>query len=165
VTSVVFFVIPAVVLGFRLSFATEAVVLSEPHMAGAFRRSFRFTEGRFERWLEMIALSAFIGLVGIFIAVAASLAAGFRTSGTLVAVTQLTIAAVTPVIQYAWTFFYLRLVEIEPGAPGTEVGPAYAAQAPEAATSTETTLSHPPVLALVEGARDDAPPHDDGREG
>jgi hypothetical protein len=39
------------------------------------------------------------------------------------------VIAATPIIQYAWTFFYLRLVEIDQ--PMIEVGPLYAkAEAP-----------------------------------
>jgi hypothetical protein len=146
-----FFVIPAVFLGFRLSFATEAVVLSEPHLAGAFRRSFRFTEGRFERWLEMIALSVMLGFGVVFLAVATGLLVGSRNNSTLVAASQLSVAAITPIIQYAWTFFYLRLVEIDGAAPGVEVGPAYAALAPTGAPPAAEALaaSSPPVLTLV----------------
>ena len=152
-----FFVFPSVILGFRLSFATEAVVLSESHLSGAFGRSFRFTQGRFERWLEMIGVSVFLGLSGIFVAVAACVALGFRGVPTLLAVTQLTIAALTPIIQYAWTFFYLRLVEIDARPPGVEVGPAYAAQ-PEPAIPLIESLepANPPVLALVEPAPPEA---------
>ena len=49
---------------------------------------------------------------------------------------------VTSVIQYAWTFFYLRLLEIE--APGIEVGPLFA-----------TAPAESPRLTLVESARSD----------
>src|SRR5439155_26141814 len=61
-----FFVVPALFLGFRLSFATEAVVLSEAHMAGAFQRSVKLTEGRFERWLGMVAVSVVLVFGRIF---------------------------------------------------------------------------------------------------
>jgi len=33
---------------------------------------------------------------------------------TAVVILWLAIVAVMPIIQYAWTFFYLRLVEVEP---------------------------------------------------
>src|SRR5437867_3796061 len=56
------FVVPFVYFGFRLAFATEAVVLHEPDTAAAFRRSFRITSGRLERWLEMVAMSVLLVL-------------------------------------------------------------------------------------------------------
>jgi hypothetical protein len=123
-----FLVLPAVFLGFRLSCATEAVVLDEPHLAGAFSRSFRVTLGRFERWFEMVALSALITLGLIFVMTVLGLV--FRAPGNAFwfAATQVVMVLVTAVIQYAWTFFYLRLIETE--IPGVEVGPLYAAGAP-----------------------------------
>jgi hypothetical protein len=146
-----FLVVPAIFLGFRLSFATEAVVLSEPHMAGAFQRSFRFTQGRFERWLEMIVVSVFLGFAAIAVALLGALVLGSRGLPVLV---PLMIAGVTPIIQYAWTFFYLRLVEIEEAAPGVEVGPAYAAEMPAALPEIGSpTPSHPPALTLVQTSR------------
>lgn len=126
-----FLVVPAVFLGFRLSFATEAVVLNEPHLAGAFSRSFRLTPGRFERWLEMIVISVLLVLGPAFALAAISLLIPGLDLNTLATIPWISIALVTPVVQYAWTFFYLRLVEVD--SPGVEVGPAYAA----AATSAE----------------------------
>src|SRR5262249_19871979 len=67
IVSAVFLLVPALLLSFRLSCATEAVVLDEPKMMGAFLRSFRLTEGRFERWLEMVTVSTLIGLGVIFV--------------------------------------------------------------------------------------------------
>ena len=139
-----FFVVPAAYLGFRLSIATEAVVLSEPHTAGAFRRSFHFTAGRFERWLEMVVLSVIIALGAMFLAVTLGFMVGVRALNGLVATAQFLIAAVTPIIQYAWTFFYLRLLEIETGQPGVEVGPAYASNGGVAPLSP---MSPPTVTA------------------
>ena len=52
--------VPFLYLGFKLSLATEAVVLRGVNPVGAFTRSFRLTETRFERWLEMIAMSVFL---------------------------------------------------------------------------------------------------------
>lgn len=118
-------VIPGVFLGFRLSFATEAVVLDEQNTANAFLKSFKLTEGRFERWLEMIAVSVVLVIGCAFLV--AVLAFSFPTVGINAwwAVFQLVSAALMPVIQYAWTFFYLRLVEVEHGIP-YEAPPAYA---------------------------------------
>ena len=120
------FVVPAVFLGYRLSFATEAVVLNEPNTSEAFRRSFRLSEGRFERWVEMIVVSGALGLAAVFAGAALCVMAGRTNLNTVLWVAQLLTAAVTPIIQYAWTFFYLRLVEGDVESPGVEVEPAYA---------------------------------------
>jgi hypothetical protein len=132
-----FLVLPGVFLGFRLSCATEAVVLDEPHLAGAFQRSSRLTAGRFERWFEMATLSGFIALSVIFVMTVVALVFPGPGFAVWFAVMQVIMVLVTTVIQYAWTFFYLRLVEIE--APGVEVGPLYAGGSGE-----------PPRLKLVE---------------
>ena len=136
-----FFVLPALFLGFRLSFATEAVVLDEPHMAGAFQRSFKLTEGRFERWLEMIAVSVALVVGALFVGAMLSIVFPKPGINAWVAVTQLLIAAMMPIVQYAWTFFYLRLVEVEHSMPGIEVGPTYAT----ATTGTASWTSGPPA--------------------
>ena len=120
------FVVPAVFLGYRLSFATEAVVLNEPNTSEAFRRSFRLSEGRFERWVEMIVVSGALGLAAVFAGAALCVVAGRTNLNTVLWVAQLLTAAITPIIQYAWTFFYLRLVEGDVESPGVEVEPAYA---------------------------------------
>jgi len=131
-----FFVVPALFLGFRLSFATEAVVLDEPHIAGAFQRSFKLTEGRFERWLEMIAVSVALVVVALFIGAALSIVFPRPGINAWIAVTQLLVAAMMPIVQYAWTFFYLRLIEVGHSMPGIEVGPAYASATMGAASWT-----------------------------
>jgi hypothetical protein len=124
----VFFVLPGVFLGFRLSFATEAVVLNEPNTSAAFRRSFHLTERRFERWFEMIVVSVLLVLGVIFASVILTLPS--RMSMNVTETTARVLAtAIMPVIQYAWTFFYLRLVEVDVPRP-VEVGPLYAG-APE----------------------------------
>ena len=142
-----FFVLPALFLGFRLSFATEAVVLDERHMAGAFQRSFKLTEGRFERWLEMIAVSVALVVAALFVGAALSLAFPRLGVNAWVAVTQLLIAAMMPIVQYAWTFFYLRLIEVEHAMPGIEVGPAYASAT--LGTASWTAPSEPRGVAEV----------------
>src|SRR5262249_4459425 len=110
VVAAFFLVIPGAYLGYRLSCATEAVVLDEPHLAAAFRRSFRLTEARFERWFEMVTLSAFIALTVIFVLTV--IAVIFKSAGVTFwfAASQVVMVLVTAVIQYAWTFFYLRLI-------------------------------------------------------
>jgi hypothetical protein len=109
-----FFILPGVFLSYRLAFSTEAVVLDEPHLAAAFRKSFRLSRRRFERWLEMVAVSVALALSVLFVTALLYLAFGptdawwqWVLAGSLLA------AAIWPVIQYAWTFFYLRLVETQ----------------------------------------------------
>jgi hypothetical protein len=109
------FVLPGVFLAYRLAFSTEAVVLDQPHLSSAFRKSFRLSRRRFERWLEMVAVSVTLALSAMFVAATLYLVFGptdawwvWVLAGSLLA------AAIWPVIQYAWTFFYLRLVETEP---------------------------------------------------
>jgi len=127
-----FLILPALFLAFRLSLATEAVVLDEPDTAGGFQRSFRLTQGRFERWLEMVVTSVVMVVAIMFLVGALSLFVPGVSLNTWVAAARLVITAITPVIHYAWTFFYLRLVEGEIGSPGVEVGPAYAEGGPTA---------------------------------
>ena len=105
--------LPALFLGFRLAVATEAVVLDDHDLAGAFQHSFRLMRGRFERWLEMIAASAVVVLVLALVVAALTLAVPPLAEGGS-SVFWLLVVAFTPPIQYAWTFFYLRLIEVEP---------------------------------------------------
>ena len=119
--------LPSALLAFRLAVATEAVVLDDHDLAGAFQHSFRIMTGRFERWLEMMVVSGLL-IVGLSLIVAASTLA--VPISTAVVILWLAIVAVMPIIQYAWTFFYLRLVEVEP-----HVVPAPAAPSPAATPS------------------------------
>ena len=108
-----FLVLPGVWVGFRLSLATEAVVLREHTSFAAFGRSFELTEGRLERWLEMIAMSVVLALSVLF-ALAALFFAFPQTSwSTWVTVGLFLLPLVMTVIQYAWTFFFLRLDELD----------------------------------------------------
>jgi hypothetical protein len=126
-----FFVLPGIFLGFRLSFATEAVVLDDRNTESAFRHSFHLTPGRFERWLEMAFVSVML-VLGLFLFT--TLMWVFVQDVPFADWTRFAYFFVTigllPVIQYAWTFFYLRLVEVEaPEAPFTPPGPMYAGPA------------------------------------
>jgi hypothetical protein len=143
------FVLPFIYLGFRLSFATEAVVLHEPHTEAAFRRSFRITPGRFERWLEMIAVSVLLVLAVVFVPTVLSVLFRGLAFPVWLAIMRLLVTAITPIIQYAWTFFYLRLVEIDAPMPVIEPGPLYAAAAVGGRI--------PPAPAPMIGPRLDAP--------
>lgn len=109
-----FLVLPGVYLGFKLSLATEIVVLRRVSTSEAFARSFRLTEGRFERWLELLALSVVVVLTACFIPVVLFFAFPAMAWTQALALGLFLVAAVMPLIQYAWTFFYLRLEEVEP---------------------------------------------------
>ncbi|HUK63895.1 MAG TPA: hypothetical protein VLV15_11190 [Dongiaceae bacterium] len=120
--------LPFLLIAFRLAVATECVVLDEHDMAGAFVHSFRLMRGRSERWFELVGGSAAfiisVALVYAFTTVMFPVLGG--PAG--VSVFWLLVIAVTPIIQYAWTFFYLRLMEVE--SPMLhEVGPMYASAA------------------------------------
>ena len=172
VVAMPFLVLPAVLLAFRLAFATESVVLNGHGPGDAFRRSFQLTEGRFERWLEMIATSVTLVISVAFLGAVLSVIFPAPGVATWAAISWLTINAVTPIVQYAWTFFYLRLVEVEE--VGFEVPPAYArvpAAAPalvhaasgEAVASADAAVAEPahaPKLALVERGRSAGEPYD-----
>ncbi len=147
-----FFILPGIFLSYRLAFSTEAVVLNERHLAGAFRRSFHLSRGRFERWLEMIVVSVLLVLATWFVGAVLSLAIGRLSLRTWGVVGLMLAASLWPVLQYAWTFFYLRLAEVEEAeVEGAE--PAQAAGIPPA-----THWARPggqPTLTLVEPARTD----------
>jgi hypothetical protein len=119
------FLLPAVFLGYKLAFCTEAVVLRDRDLAGAFQRSFRLARGRFERWLELVVLSVLLVLAVSFVTSVVLALLGRFSGDTWTLVGLMVAVAVAPVIQYAWTFFYLRLTEVEEP-PGQEVGPFYA---------------------------------------
>ena len=122
-----FFIVPGVFLGFRLAFAAEAVTLHEPHLSAAFERSFKLSVKRFERWLELSIASALPVLAVWFVIAGKSLLGSEPVPAAWFTAAWLLFAAWTPIVLYAWTFFYLRLVEAE--SPGIEVGPMYAEEA------------------------------------
>lgn len=144
-----FLFLPTLYLGFKLSMATETVVLRGGGTAGAFARSFRLTEGRFERWLEMIVFSVVIVFSVCFLFAAVYLAAPAPGWDTYVKVALYVVFAILPVIQYAWTFFYLRLEEIAmPEAPPA----ARAAGDPAPLRGPWPARPGAPRLTLVESA-------------
>jgi hypothetical protein len=114
-----FLLLPGIWVGFRFSLATEAVVLRETGLPGAFSRSYRLTEARLERWLEMIAFSVVMVLCVLFSCALGFLAFPSTSWSTWATVALCLLSLVMSVIQYAWTFFYLRLEEMaaaaEPG--------------------------------------------------
>jgi hypothetical protein len=106
--------VPVLYLGFKLSLATETVVLRNESPLGAFMRSFRLTEGRFERWLEMTAISVFLIVPLWFVLVLGYLVMPSLNWNTqIMPLGYLVAVAIQPVVQYAWTFFYLRLEDGE----------------------------------------------------
>jgi hypothetical protein len=144
--------VPTLFLGFRLGVATESVVLDERDLAGAFQRSFWMMRGRFERWFELVAASgALILALAMSVTVLGVLIPSLGDAGQ-VAIFWLMVIAATPIIQYAWTFFYLRLVEIDE--PLIEVGPTYA--------QAEASPSRPP---MVESLTSPGRSHHDGPNG
>jgi len=131
--------VPGLVAAFRLAFATEAVVLGDKNLASAFRHSFHVTARRFERWIELVALSVATVLSALFVLTAILLVFRGIPSESWFAIGYLGAVAVWPVLQYAWTFFYLRLVEVEDR--GVEVGPLYA-----------LSMNPPPSISTAPGA-------------
>jgi hypothetical protein len=141
------FVLPGVYLAYKLAFCTEAVVLDERHTAGAFQHSFHLSNGRLERWLEMVVVSVLLVLGVLFCGTVLSLAVRWLSFETWKNVTLLLLVALWPVFQYAWTFFYLRLIELE--------DPRMQATGPFQAASTlggpwHTSGGGPPLLKLVQ---------------
>ena len=148
-----FLVLPGVWVGFRLSMATEIVVLRGGTAFAAFQRSFHLMEDRFERWLEMIVGSVFI-VLGVWF-VAAFLYLVFPGPGvsTWASLGLFLLAAISPVIQYAWTFFYLRLEEIDlPVATEVPAAPIPMTPSPFLAPVAGTRPAAP-HLTLVEAQR------------
>ena len=117
--------VPFLYLGFKLSMVTEIVVLRGFGPLRATQRSFRLTEARFERWLEMVAISAFLVVPIWFLMAVGYFAVPHSSLNVWFALGTFLSAALMPVIQYAWTFFYLRLEEIDPAdaVGGTAIGP------------------------------------------
>ena len=149
--------IPGLWIAFRLAFATEAVVLGDFNLSGAFRQSFRLTERRLERWLELLAMSVMSVLSILFVLTAALLVFRGVPSEAWGGIGYLAAIAVWPVLQYAWTFFYLRLAEVEER--GIEVGPLYAGAA---ATGDPITAAPGGHLTLVESVPPGSEPSDGG---
>jgi hypothetical protein len=149
--------LPFLLIAFRLAVATECVVLDEHDMAGAFVHSFRLMRGRSERWFELVAGSAAfiisVAMVYAFTTVMFPVLGG--PAG--VSVFWLLVIAVTPIIQYAWTFFYLRLIEVE--APVLqEIGPFYASAASPAGTPASPAAAAPESPAVRPATRPNGAP-------
>jgi hypothetical protein len=142
-----FLVLPGVWVGFRLSLATEAVVLREKTAFAAFGRSFELTEGRLERWLEMIAISVAMVLTLLFTCALFFFALPATSWSTWITVALFLLPLVMTLIQYAWTFFYLRLEEVDVPKVVGEIRPAH----PRGDVSRGHGEASAPRLRLVEG--------------
>jgi hypothetical protein len=111
--SAVCLTLPVVLFGCRIAVATEAVVLDDHDLAGAFIRSMRLMTGRFERWFEMIVVSGMVVLVLTLLVAVMSLVSPAIAGDAGVGILWLLIVFINPLFLYAWAFFYLRLREGE----------------------------------------------------
>jgi hypothetical protein len=68
--------------------------------------------GHLERWLELILASSPFVLLPAFAMAALPLAIPALTGTPSLMLFWLIVVGAWPIVQYAWTFFYLRLVEI-----------------------------------------------------
>lgn len=145
--------VPVLYLGFKLSLATETVVLRGESPLNAFMRSFRLTEGRFERWLEMTAISVFLIVPLWFVLVLCFLVAPSLNWNTqIMPLGYLVAVALQPIVQYAWTFFYLRLEDSEAAAEG---GSNVVTPPAGSGTQGSWRRGNAPQLRLVDLARDE----------
>lgn len=146
--------VPFLYLGFKLSLATEAVVLRGESPLKAFSRSYHLTDGRFERWLEMIAMSVLLIVPVWFLCVVGFLAVAGSSWNTWLSVGSFLSAALMPIVQYAWSFFYLRLDEMDQAS--AEAGASVPAPSFEPARRAAGGAQH--QLRLVESPRRDDEP-------
>lgn len=149
-----FLVVPGVWTGFRLSMATEAAVLRPTTAFGAFARSFELTPGRLERWLEMVAISVAMVFTVLFTCAVFFLALPATSWTTWATVALFVMPLAMTLIQYAWTFFYLRLEEAD--VPSV-VGGIRPASADQGMGGGDTGRTPRPNLRVVEGTRADPP--------
>ena len=146
--------VPFLYLGFKLSLATEAVVLRGESPLKAFSRSYHLTDGRFERWLEMIAMSVLLIVPVWFLCVVGFLVVQGSSWNTWLSVGSFLSAALMPIVQYAWSFFYLRLDELDQAE--TEANAAVPAPSFLPARKVAGAPQH--KLRLVESPRRDDDP-------
>ena len=133
--------LPSLSVVYRLGVATEAAVLDGRDLAGAFQASFRVMSGHLERWFELVLFSTAMVLVPALLVAVLSLAFPTLAGTPGVTILWLVVVAVGPIIQYAWAFFYLRLVEIEQPImePIVEPAPLYASSPPAGEPTPGTT--------------------------
>jgi hypothetical protein len=116
----------------------------------ALRRSFRLTEGRWERWLEMIAISVMIVVPIWFLMTVGALVTPSSAWNIWFSLGTWLTQAVLLAIQYAWTFFYLRLEDsVAAGEAGANV------VVPPGGAQAAWRAANAPKLRLVESPRPD----------
>jgi len=142
--------LPSLFVTYRLGVATEAVVLNEHDLAGAFQASFRMMRGHLERWIELVLASGVLVLAPALVLAVLSLPIPALAGTPGLLIFSLVVVGMGPVIQYAWTFFYLRLVEIDtelrPPAPASTATKSVASPAP-----SDAAISEAPQPAGVSG--------------
>ena len=149
------FALPSLFVVYRLAVATEAVVLDEHDLGGAFQSSFAMMRGHLERWVELILVSAILVLAPALVLAALPFAIPALAGTASLMIFWVIVVALWPIVQYAWTFFYLRLVEIRvPVASPAVADPP----APDPALPAAAAASGPPRLQLV-------PPRDESDAG
>ena len=140
------FALPSLFVVYRLAVATEAVVLDEHDLGGAFQSSFRMMRGHLERWFELILASGLLVLVPALVLAALPLAIPAIAGTASLMLFWLIVVLAWPVIQYAWTFFYLRLVEIRvPVEPVAGTHPPAGPEVPQAQATAPPELQTVPV--------------------
>lgn len=142
----VVFALPSLFVVYRLAVATEAVVLDEDDLGGAFQSSFRRMRGHLERWLELILASGLVILVPAIVVAALTLAIPALAGTWGLLVFWVVVVTLWPLVQYAWAFFYLRLVEI-----GVPVAVAAVAPAGEGGSGASDAPRTAPPAAAPEG--------------
>jgi len=113
----ILFALPTLFVFYRLAVATEAVVLHDRDLGGAFQTSFRLMRGHLERWIELILATALLVLAPALAMAALPLLIPALSGTASLVVFWLAVVAAWPIAQYAWAFFYLRLVEIHGPVP------------------------------------------------
>jgi hypothetical protein len=154
------FLLPSLFVVYRLAVATEAVVLDEHDLGGAFQSSFHLMRGHLERWFELIMASALLVLIPALVLAALPLAAPVLAGTPSLMLFWLIVVAAWPIVQYAWTFFYLRLVEIrEPVADG-----AGAEGPPGEVAAAGPGVGGAPPVTLVTPAESEGPSSSGGSQ-
>jgi len=148
------FALPSLFVVYRLAVATEAVVLDERDLGGAFQSSFRMMQGHLERWFELILMSGILVLAPALAMAALQLAIPTLAGTASLMLFWGIVVAAWPIVQYAWTFFYLRLVEIRIPIGGSA---GASPEEPEFAEPAAASAGGPHRLKLVPPRDPDEP--------
>ncbi len=140
----VFLFVPGIYLLYRLSVATEAVVLRESSMGAAFQASFLLTRRSFGPWMRMLLTTA---VWWVFALIAASILyfvatqIGWIVSPSLIFAPFFTL--MFALAAYAWTFYYLELGARAEG-EAFLAQPSQAAWPPPGAAPSPSPAQNPP---------------------